>query len=643
MTLSPVSTLEKRAKCCWLFLGALWLSVGFSAAQSIYTVPELPATTRGQQVTIHGQGLSGLGVKVFLRTGKEAAGDKGHDCQITSADEKSLSFSLPRDMETGRYLVYVATDTQTLLVPGDLHVLPDSDKPVTLDGIYPLTDYRKANHDRFDFEIAGQNLAAKPEDNLVEIVGQGPLAVGDPASCAAWKKTNKYDKPCLEVDPGMETYKLKVVGFQPDAYQGPVQVRVQVGNNVSKPFTVVFSGASQAAVLLGAVAVFGAIALVFLGLVWKGIGVFRLNGENYGPWTALFLDRETNSYSLSKFQVVSWTAVLVYGYVYLFLCRSLIQWETAFPPIPDNIAALFFVSAGTVVAAAGITSGKGPKGAGPIKPSPADFISTGGLVVGERFQFFVWTLVGCLGYLFIVIRNNPAEFKELPQVPQGLLYLMGVSAAAYLGGKLARKQGPVISVLSVENIAQTAASLPANLVPPKDIQVRAPVLTIDLKGQGLDPKASIKVDGQTLRGDMFWITASTPQDPQTEFAEELHVNLNAPEGALDYLEGGHTLTLVSRDGQSATVNFPIDPMSIESVAASAGTTDVTVKGTNFAEGTSAEWKDKSEANVPVTGVTINGPTEAVVHLGAPGATAGAAKLTLISPVGLRASKSVNVS
>src|SRR5712692_1164373 len=83
-------------------------------------------------------------------------------------------------------------------------------------------------------------------------------------------------------------------------------------------------------------------------------------------------------------------------------------WRFEFTPIPERLPTMLAISAGATLAATGITQSRGSKGAGPVKPSPADFISTGGLVVGERFQFFVWTLVGCLGYLFIVIRNNPA-------------------------------------------------------------------------------------------------------------------------------------------------------------------------------------------------------------------------------------------
>src|SRR5262249_47842257 len=150
----------------------------------------------------------------------------------------------------------------------------------------------------------------------------------------------------------------------------------------------------------------------------------------------LFLDRQTNSYSLSKFQLIAWTAVAIFGYVYVLFCRTLIQWDFGFPPIPNGWPTLLGVSAATTVAAVGITANRGSKGAGPQTPSFADFISSGGMVTSDRFQFFVWTLVGFLGFLLLILLPDPASLKVLPDVPEGFLYLMGISAAGYIGGKV---------------------------------------------------------------------------------------------------------------------------------------------------------------------------------------------------------------
>ena len=199
-----------------------------------------------------------------------------------------------------------------------------------------------------------------------------------------------------------------------------------------------------------------------------------------------FLDKQTMSYSLSKFQLIAWTAVAIFGYMYVLLCRTLIQWDFHFPNIPNGWPTLLGVSAATTIAAVGITANRGSKGAGSLKPSFADFISTGGMVTSDRFQFFVWTLVGFVGFLLLVLLADPSALKELPDVPQGFLYLMGISAAGYVGGKVVRLPGPVIQQLQVSADPLT-----------RDAQGKEqPVnLTIDLKGENLSTDAAIQIDG----------------------------------------------------------------------------------------------------------------------------------------------------
>jgi hypothetical protein len=323
--------------------------------------------------------------------------------------------------------------------------------------------------------------------------------------------------------------------------------------------------------------------------------------------TALFLDEETQTYSLSKCQFYAWTLAGILGYVFLAVSKSAIQGSAIFPEVPSGLPTVLLFSAGTSVVATGITSARGSKGAGEVTPTLADFITTGGVVAPERLQFVVWTVVGIFTFLTIVFKSDPLTLSDLPKISDGFLNLMGISSAGYLGGKLARKPGPVIAVLSVANVTMAGENLPNQYVPPEGVVARTlPVLTVNLKGENLDPKAKIKVDGQPLRGDQFWITDGTP-NPQTQFCEELNVSLD---DAATYLEGSHTLTVVNSDAQAADAMFPIDPMSIDSVtvpnsppapvpAGAAANTppppDVIVKGKNFAAPTYFEWRDTAGA------------------------------------------------
>jgi len=539
-----------------------------------------------------------------------------------------------------------------------------TDKPaaaapeVILDTIYPTTVYPSAVPKRYDFDIVGQNLGKEAKDNVVEVIGKGPAEM-EITKCAE-KDPQKYEKPCLVVPKGMEGRKLRVLGYQPDPYQGPVQIQVRVNDKVSKPHAVTFAAYSQQAVFLMALAGFALLAWIVVRVIlWKGVGYHEIQGKMYGPLASFFLDKQTDTYSLSKFQLLAWTSVAVFGYLYLFLCRVLIQWNFQWPSIPDGLPLLLGISAGTTVLSHGITTSFGSKGSGAVHPSPADFISSGGMVVGERFQFFVWTLVGCLGFLFLLMRIDPATLTELPKVPDNFLYLMGFSSAGYLGGKAVRKAGPVIKAISIAKVTSKDETPPNP--PPAGKTITGEVLTINLSGENLDPKANIKIDGKLLRNDQFWIKAKQLPEPPTNLSTELDVSLDVvliDETAekKPLLESEHTLTLLSADGQAADVHFPVDPMIIHSVepvknqklVADGSPVDVKVIGKNFGEGTTAEWRDPvANALVPPdkfdpVQVIKGSATEVTVKNLKPGSEPGKGKLTLVSALKLRASKELVV-
>jgi hypothetical protein len=618
---------------------------------SVSKQPDLPQITSGQHVTINGDHFPVKDIKVRLSTGRDEDKPLYRDASV-QADGKALSFLA--DVPRGIYLVYVliANAEPGLPVPGDLRVVADSDAPVKLTAIHPVTQYPNSKHIGYDLLLVGENFARNAQDNTIEIVGRGPEApiysedcdtdsrfIGQPAESAA-----KY-QPCLEVPKGLETKELRLVGFRPDKYAGPVRIQVRVAaNNVSQPMTATMSRISAPTALLITLAVFLLLAWIVVRLVSKDVKAYQIGTKSYGAVVGFFLDKETNSYSLSKFQLLAWTAVSVFGYIYLFVCRSLVQWDLSFPPIPDNLPQLLAISAGTTVAATGITKSIGSKGAGPVQPSLADFVSAGGLVVGERFQFFVWTLVGCIGFVSLLFMTDPATLKELPKIPDGFLYLMGISSAGYLGGKVVRRPGPVVKLLSVSQVAESADQISPSLRPSANIKLRPPVLVFTVKGENLAKEATLKIDDHTLdRADDFWINC-TP-DPQTGLCTEVTVSLNDAREK-GYMEGAHTLTFVNQDGQAATVDFPVDPMKIDMIE-NVPATDKTpaslrVTGKNFAKkGTSFEWRTPADATEPTAhgdiGETqVNGTTEIMIPI--VNGMKGAGKLTLISPTKLRVSK-----
>lgn len=587
--------------------------------------PSLPVTTHGQTVTIYGSAFPASAIKVFLRTGNEAKGDTGIPIPATAgADGKTVTFKVPNDVPAGDYLVALTVDGKELAVPGELRIAADATVTPHIDSIAPSTDYLGEDQSGFSFAISGQNLAQVATDNIVIRVDSGPMPAGNAQECANAQAMAKHSKLCLSYEPGMEGRKLTVSNYRPQNWEGPASFKVQVGNNVSNAQQLVFSRMRGETLRWTAIGIFALIFFLVLALVWNGVKGNRLAGERTGVWGAFFLDRQSNSYSLSKFQVLAWTSVAVFGYVYLFLCRVFIQWKFGLPPIPDGLPSLLGVSAGTTVAAAAITANRGSKGSGPLHPSWADFISTGGLVVGERFQFFVWTVIGCGGFLAVVLASDPASMTDLPAIQGGLLTLMGLSSAGYLAGKLVRPPGPIIELLTIEEV-----------IPASPTDGTPGVIKMQVKGQNLIDTAVVKIDNKQLRMDEYQLHGLTAQDQPSGYFTLLGIDLLDAE---TYRSGTHLLYLVNDDGQSACESFPLNPLTVNAVTGvPAGTDPVTLNltGRNFAAGIVVNWTPPQGAMqaLPAGSVAFVDEGHFNVTL-VPGTATGKGTLSLLTPANL---------
>ena len=619
---------RKVVKCILIIpvLLVIWSAGRAESEPSANTEPTLPTITRGQTVTVIGHNLNAT-VGVALRTGK--AGEVVEIPAEVAASGESVSFKVPKDnFTTGRYLVFLRLPGKELAVPGELRIIQDDAAKVEIDSISPTTAYPDG-FGHYEFQISGTNLGQAAVDNSLLLVGAGWQSFAE-KDCAA---VGDQNVACLHYENGMGARRLTVKNFNPELFGERVKIRLKVGNNLSEPKEITFSSVTAAQVRVLAIAGSAILDVIVLALIWKGVQKLRIEDEEYGPVAAFFLDKETNSYSLSKFQLLAWTAVLVFAFIFVYLCRILIQWNFSFPPIPNGWPTLLGLSAGATVAAVGITVNRGTKGAGSAKPSMADFITTGGLVASDRFQFFVWTLIGCAAFLGLILTHDPASLTEVPDVPTGFLFLMGISASGYLGGKLVRAPGPVISQLLVTGPTPAAGG--------------AAAMTISLKGENLSKDATVKVDGAELRRDQYSIPSDSlkvqSSAPDPSFCTELRLILKEAD---TYLEGSHNLTFTNKDGQMAEATFPIDPLSIdENQGTKAGPVKqtVSIKGQNFAEGMTGIWKsaDGQSSSIPNPDIKKISSSELEIQL-TPG-VAGTGTLTLISGIGLRASKAIVVT
>jgi hypothetical protein len=228
---------------------------------------------------------------------------------------------------------------------------------------------------------------------------------------------------------------------------GEMRVQVAVGDAISEPqiFRVYAYGKAGVALMAAIIALVLAL-LPLLLLSWVKDS-YTISKQDY-KLRLLFLDPQTDTYSLSKLQFYLWTNAALFGYAYLFISRVLVQ-HGLWPDIPPNLPGVIAIAAGTSVGSQLITSSKGSKGAGPLYPGFADFITSGGVVAPDRLQMLLWTLFGVGAFIVDTLQQAPAMIQDLPTVPDHLLYMMGLSSAGYLGGKMARKAGPVVDEISV--------------------------------------------------------------------------------------------------------------------------------------------------------------------------------------------------
>ena len=218
------------------------------------------------------------------------------------------------------------------------------------------------------------------------------------------------------------------------------------------------------------------LALLVAGVVLYCVAQYKRSragaATRFSAHEVLFLDTETDTYSLSKLQFYLWTIAALYGYLYLVLSRLFVQGGD-WPQVPENLPGIVGIGIGTAVGAQVATNIRGPKGSGSEHPSMGDFVMSGGVVAVDRVQMLVWTLVGVGIFVVAVAQNSPTEIDELATIPSTLLTLSGISTAGYLGGKLARRPGPVLEDIDIEP-PDSDEALAQSAVPPPG--------TVDLTG-----------------------------------------------------------------------------------------------------------------------------------------------------------------
>jgi hypothetical protein len=443
--------------------------------------------------------------------------------QMVTADAQDrVSFLVPETQMLGEYNLGVVQGADESVRDGVTVTLArGSTAPIVVRSAHAVN--RKGS---FDVTLLGEGFSEVAEDNFLVFEG--------------------LDEIAARATDSSSTHLLQFEGI-PGSFAGLQHIRLRIGDQYSQDPATPLVLADYTGRALGIAAALVTLIAFVLTVVVTSRGLQRavIAGVPKSVATTFLLDAETDSYSLSKLQFYLWTGAAIFGYLYMLLVRSLIQGSFEFPEIPTNLPGVLLISGSTSIVAKGISTMRGPTGSGSIQPSLADFVTVGGIVSVERFQFLVWTILGVFSFLFLIGSQNPEQFHALPSVPDGFLYLMGVSSGGYLGGKLARKPGPVVDTISGKTTQPVAEAVGTSLGAPQSV-------SLAIKGRGLSTAARIQLQGRDVTFDVIprrtalaeaaaavppkdadlVVLAEDPQAKDPMLASELLLTLRHPEAWL---------------------------------------------------------------------------------------------------------------
>lgn len=214
--------------------------------------------------------------------------------------------------------------------------------------------------------------------------------------------------------------------------------------------------------------------------LWAAVGISMLVfvmvlGESKGRIGGILITKH-NVMSLSRFQVIAWTLLICSAFITIALARVFASLPTALSiTIPNELWQLLGISGASTVGAAMITQNKTNKTPAPQEvaraaaslkaPAPevaaqadglayangdpkdahftdmfeGDEIMTAAYIDVSKVQMFFFTLVALIGYGALIaqfmLKKDIAALTAFPDISSGIVTLLGISHATYLGTK----------------------------------------------------------------------------------------------------------------------------------------------------------------------------------------------------------------
>lgn len=531
----PVPVVQQKREVLWLVIAVLLLFGPATVRICLALENEFdlyPKWVRpGPEAVVRVKLPAGIDVnkKLFLRLTlpKMAVTDlplTGEQARRRVADVK-----IPESMRRGNYRTELVNEDGIVVATGPQNIkVAAAQKPV-ISAIMPKTIYPQ--NDRYSFEIIGDNFSNFEEDKITVRIND--VAFENMKKCtvdASGKVHTPLDEnnlPCLVSD----WRSIRIYGLSIDkvGIGRPLEISVEVDKLISDPKPLALSYVQRYTPIMISFIVLAAVTLLLYFFFIRKRTDKKYNKTHY-PWLYLIIDPQTNTYSLSKLQMIIWSAAAILAYTYLAASQFLVQWKLGIPNVPGGLPLLLGISAGTTALAVGATEFRGSKGAGMVHPALSDFISQGGVFAPERLQFFVWTILGAITFVAATLAQDPGTVSEMATIPDTFNQLMGASSLGYLAGKFSRKPGPVIKSINIENL-------------PDEIKIT---------GENLSPRAQLWINGQpsaylvapdlTKNADEFVsVLILTPEDRSKVTDNVAELKIKNPDGqAADWTSSAHS-------------------------------------------------------------------------------------------------------
>jgi hypothetical protein len=479
----------------------------------ITPVSALPAFRQGDVVSLCFGAALPAGTSSDIKVGDMPA-------MVGQASANSVLVGLPDEPKPGEYVVSGKVN-DTAFTPFLIRFFPTPKARIT--DVSPTATTRGK-----PVRINGEGLAA-PVSAIKVWFGDDQAMVNDVAPDGTWVIATLPTDPSASTG-GPRPVLVTVWDLPANAPSGGVSESIM--QPVEARLTAIIVAAALAPVVL--------VSLLVAWVFWSRRRT--PGGRSQNLIAALLYDDSTQTYSLSKAQFYWWLVIIAFAYAFLFVGRGVTAGKWEFPPL-NGLLGTMAISTLTVLGAIITSNVRGQKGSGAVHPAPSDLIMHGGVIAPERVQQLLWTVLAGLALLWIVFSTYTSE-ATLPDIPQELLLLMGLSSAAYVGGKIVRSPGPIIRQVDVDPKSKPEAV--ELLVSGDNLDKDA---TVALDG-GLLPRTNIKVEPAAPPAGQPAAAMTSGQDI-AQASQQLvsKLRLVTTISAAAWNDSRHSIVLVNSDGQ----------------------------------------------------------------------------------------------